>query len=265
MTTWELNSSSGAPMSNCALKQALMLLPMLRSYFHGLIVLSLLLSGFGMSVCSADLTFPNKKITFEGRIEENSHVVTIPFTNASTGPVTVVDIQTGCGCVTSQLDKRIYAPGESGEISITLEYRERTGAIRRKITVSCHGEGEVGNTSQDIQIEGTVPSPLKMSDLIVNWNAGEPVTTKTISVSIIEGHQIKDLHVEDPLLNAAFIVNSRPAKSGGLVLEISPNLPGASVVSLADGKDLQQAYVLVYTYLPQGIQKRERFFALVSR
>lgn len=252
-------------MSNCALKLALMLLLMHRSYFNGLIILSLLLSGFGMSVCSAELTFPNKKITFEGRTEENSHVVTIPFTNASTEPVTVVDIQTGCGCVTSQLDKRIYAPGEAGEISLTLEYRERTGAIRRKITVACHGEGEAGNTSQDIKIEGTVPSPLKLSDLIVNWNAGEPVTTKAISVSIIEGHQIKDLHVEDPFLNAAFTVNSRPTKSGGLVLEISPNLPGASVVSLADGKDLQQAYVLVYTYLPQGIQKRERFFALVSR
>lgn len=251
--------------SNCALTQALMLLLMHHFYITRLTLLFLLLSGFDSFICSTDLTFPSKKITFEGRIEENSHVVTIPFTNTSTGPITVVDIQTGCGCVTSQLEKRIYAPGESGEISLTLEYRERTGAIRRKITVACRAEGDASNTSQDISIEGTVPSPLKMSSLIVNWNAGEPVTTKAISLSIIEGHQIKDLHVEDPLLNAAFTVNSLTAKSGGVVLEISPNLPGASVVSLPDGKDIQQAYVLVYTYLPQGILKRERFFALLSR
>lgn len=47
-------------------------------------------------------------------------VVEYALTNVGPEAVTIQSVHSSCGCTTAALDKKVYQPGESGRITVTL-------------------------------------------------------------------------------------------------------------------------------------------------
>lgn len=69
--------------------------------------------------------------------DEKSVSFKFTFKNTGLAPVNITNIRTSCGCsaATADNDKRNYAPGESGAITITFDPRGRRGEERKLITI----------------------------------------------------------------------------------------------------------------------------------
>lgn len=222
-----------------------------------------------MAVCgpmrAVELSFKTTTATFTAPVEANGYDVVFEFSNASSEVITITDIQTGCGCVTSALEKRSYQPGENGALNIHVDFQDKTGPIKKILRVKFKGAGDSGDTEQKLKIDGVALTPLSLSSLTVSWAGGGVVTTKEILVTLKEGFEIADLAVENPTLSQHFQIESRSQARGGLVIAITPLTNDGGRVSLVDGRELQQAYFLTYKYLPTGQVKRERFYAIIHR
>ncbi len=52
------------------------------------------------------------------------------FKNTSNRAVTITGLDTSCSCTLAELEKRIYAPGESGRVHVMFEVGDQTGLQR---------------------------------------------------------------------------------------------------------------------------------------
>lgn len=62
------------------------------------------------------------------------------FTNRGDGPLEIIDIKGSCSCTVGELDKMVYAPGESGTLSVTLNTARRDGTMGQTVTVQTNDE-----------------------------------------------------------------------------------------------------------------------------
>jgi len=62
----------------------------------------------------------------------------VVFRSTGEGPLCVVNVSTGCGCLKAKLvgDKKRYEPGEEGKIHVLLDTTGRIGRIRKKVTLT---------------------------------------------------------------------------------------------------------------------------------
>lgn len=76
-----------------------------------------------------------------GEILDLEHVnLTYLFRNTGSGPLTITQVKTSCGCTVPELEKKTYMPGESGSMKVTFDPRGRSGTIARNITVFTDSE-----------------------------------------------------------------------------------------------------------------------------
>jgi hypothetical protein len=74
--------------------------------------------------------------TFDwGKVAPGDLKATIELRNAGTDTLKVDRIQPGCGCTAAPIDKNILGPGEIGKISVSLDAKNRSGALHKIITV----------------------------------------------------------------------------------------------------------------------------------
>ena len=63
-----------------------------------------------------------------GRIRDDHPVDwKFSFTNASSAKVTILHVDTSCGCTTTNVAKKVYEPGASGELIATFNPLTRQG------------------------------------------------------------------------------------------------------------------------------------------
>lgn len=100
------------------------------------------------------------------------------FTNQGASPVSIVSIKSSCGCTTAALEKRTYAPGESGEIVASLKIGSRQGVQKNTITVST----DDGAEPVVLTMETTIPQVLILRPVFVIWHLGGAADSKSISI-----------------------------------------------------------------------------------
>lgn len=108
------------------------------------------------------------------------------FTNSSEKPVTIVEIKPSCGCVSTQLDKLDFAPGEKGELKVTLdlEMEEVMGPQRLSIAVTT---SDAPSSPATLKLNVQVPEAVELSSDFVTWERGEKAVAKMVSVHAGEG------------------------------------------------------------------------------
>lgn len=86
----------------------------------------------------AKIRFETLELDF-GTIPDTKTIdTTVKFTNEGSGLLTIERIKSGCGCTAAELTVRDYLPGESGEIEITYDPRNRSGKQNKSVTVTCN-------------------------------------------------------------------------------------------------------------------------------
>jgi hypothetical protein len=126
----------------------------------------------------AELAWKRPVQEFQCTPEDKSVDARFPFTNTGKQPVTVTSIKTSCGCTTARLEKKVYAPGESGEVGVTYSFRGQTGALRKLVTVKTDDRAEP--TVLDIRVFRHEPFEVKPS--LVFWRTGDAGEPKQVQL-----------------------------------------------------------------------------------
>jgi len=132
--------------------------------------------GVAMS-CSAGLKFEKTSKTFTCHPLQATEVVDFNFTNSGSEPATILELKPNCGCTSGKVDKKAYAPGESGVVHVTFDLRKRPGAQRKGLTVKT-GDGSIG-----LYVSTTIPKTFEPSTKRLVWNAGEARSPKSCRIT----------------------------------------------------------------------------------
>ena len=77
------------------------------------------------------------------------------FKNEQAASVTILDLQTSCGCTAATLERRTYARGESGKIDVVLRYSGDSSPVEQTITVVT---SEPGAPAQELKLRAVIPT-----------------------------------------------------------------------------------------------------------
>ncbi|MEO8354070.1 MAG: DUF1573 domain-containing protein, partial [Chthoniobacteraceae bacterium] len=147
----------------------------------------------------AGLTFQDPVQSFHRVPEDKSVEAKFSFTNTGSESVEIRRVKTSCGCTTAKLDRKVYAPGESGEITATFTFRGRRGPQRKIIWVTTADKAE---TVLDMRV--WIHEPLTIRPALVYWRVGDKPSTKHVTLSAAE-HQptgIQSVKSSDPTITA---------------------------------------------------------------
>jgi hypothetical protein len=104
-----------------------------------------------------DLGKVHEGITVDGKIE---------FVNSGKKPFTVKKIRTSCGCTATQIEKEIYATGDTAQIHFSIDTRGFRRVVRKTITVLFQEEG-MENLKYTLQMH--VFSELELSPRFISF------------------------------------------------------------------------------------------------
>jgi len=103
------------------------------------------------------------------------------FTNVGTSPVKITDLQPSCGCTTASLQKKEYAPGESGEIEAKFKFDGRVGHQEKWIVVKTDW---VPPQQTILRFTVSIPESITIQPQLVLWRVGDQLTPKTVRIAI---------------------------------------------------------------------------------
>jgi hypothetical protein len=156
------------------------------------------------------LHFENTTLTFHPLVTDTEVVALFPFTSAAAGPVTIGDVAATCGCTTTRLEKRTYAPEEKGAIGVTFSVGDRTGIQNKTIKVSILGvEGTITLTLVVHLPEGPI-----FSRRFIDWNVDDAPGEKSVLITIPEGsaYEVRGVETKDPRIEVACVAGVDPRR-----------------------------------------------------
>jgi hypothetical protein len=142
------------------------------------------------------------------RTPDDDHVETkFSFRNVGSAPVTIRNVKTSCGCTTARLDKKIYAPGENGEVVARFSFGERKGAHRKMVTVTSDD-----GTRQELNLVVIIHPVLEITPALVFWRVGQPAEPKLVQLTAEAGTnaRVKSVTSSNPRVQATL----QPTKPG---------------------------------------------------
>ena len=138
----------------------------------------------GTTAMAAELVFPEQTKNFD--LEANEHSQTIPFkfTNEGSKTIKIVGMKPSCGCTVANLEKKEYAPGESGTVSI--EYKRVANTEKTSNTVLVVTDEEKDNF-YTLAITANQKDGVALSTRLLDWTVGGSDEPQTVEVTVQEG------------------------------------------------------------------------------
>lgn len=144
----------------------------------------LLLTGHGL----AQLKWDNPVQQFQRTPQDEGIEVRFTFRNAGTAPVTIKSLRASCGCTTPHLEKKTYAPGETGEVVARFVFGDRKGPQRKTIEVRTDEES-AEPVVLDLRV--LIHDPLTIEPALVYWKRGDAAETKTVQLTAEPGQPVR--------------------------------------------------------------------------
>lgn len=128
-----------------------------------------------LKMCAA-ISWETTHITQKADPLAESISATFKFQNTGDTEITIEKIKSSCGCTTAALEKKTYAPGESGEITATFNIGSRQGLQSKSIRVTTDNESR----PTVLIMKTLVPEVLSIKPSFVFWRQGEEPEVKSI-------------------------------------------------------------------------------------
>lgn len=106
-----------------------------------------------------------------------------PFKNTGTTPVRITAVIPSCDCLTPRLEKRIFAPGELGEVLVEFALGGRAGRQEKSVTII---SDDAPDSPTVLRLVVDILEPVAISPKFVFWRVGEPAAEKSIEVTLVE-------------------------------------------------------------------------------
>lgn len=89
-----------------------------------------------------------------GVVEEGTQVAhSFEFTNVGDEPLTILRVNTTCGCTTPEWTKEAIAPGEQGKIDIVFDSTGRPGKTVRPVYIQSNAKQQEGKPGARYELE----------------------------------------------------------------------------------------------------------------
>ncbi|MDA0348257.1 MAG: DUF1573 domain-containing protein [Verrucomicrobia bacterium] len=180
---------------------------------------------------TAGLTFEEARIVHEATMDESEYTGTFVFKNEGDKAVKILEVNSSCGCTTALPSKRVFEPGESGEISATFDYGEREGKQIKEIRVDTDQEKD---PRIFLTLEVNIPSAMEFSPSVVMWNRasesdfkakeviieskmGDPIKImEIVSSSDLFTHKVTEIE-KGKKFSISIAPQNIPVESGGII------------------------------------------------
>lgn len=135
-----------------------------------------------LSPAAAELALERPVIELKAKPADDSVSVSFAFSNRGTRPVRVLSIDSACSCLSAELDKAVYQPGEKG--AGKAEFQVSTFVGRHEKTVHVR-------TDDPQQAEWVIPFVLEVPEMFsvepktLQWWVGDEPASKTSRVRIL--------------------------------------------------------------------------------
>jgi hypothetical protein len=164
------------------------------------------------------------------------------FTNKGESTFKIVGVKTSCGCTVADIEKKIYAPGESGELKVT--YKKSPDVTDGNKTIILVTD-EPQNNFYTLSITATHKSAVSIDPYFTKWSINSAPIAKKIHIKILDPY---NFHVTDVgTTNENFEASVKTIKAGSeYEVTISPNettlKSSATIRFYTDSKDIPVVY-----------------------
>ncbi len=140
----------------------------------------------------AQLTWANQRVEImDPPVGVTALNATYAFENKTGETIVILDTHASCGCTTPALEKKVYAPGEKGELKVSYAPGSRQGMQTNSITVSTSA-GDVF-----LQLVVNLPQRLQIEPRLVIFNPGEHAP-RSIKLSFRVDVPVSEVRLGDP-------------------------------------------------------------------
>lgn len=202
---------------------------------------------FGVCVSASDAlewkaqSLQTRTVPFQSTVD-----ILFEFKNDSSSSVTIYSVQTNCDCLDATTDRKIYQPGQSGQLKARFTVGDRLGLYQRSITVET-SEATSPTTHLGVSIE--VPEIVSLSQRMLDWRIGSVGKEQTVVLRPVPGLAI-DFHTAQAT-NEDFIVHLKTIKTGEayrLTVKPKSTKRAANAAIRISGRDSTGRDVLVSAY-----------------
>lgn len=151
--------------------------------WHGVVFCAALVA-FSPSAFALDWKSQTQAVTTAPFQKEIS--ITFEFSNHSSKPVTIREIETSCSCVRADSDRKVYPPGTSGVITAQFTVGDRGGLYERSVTLVT----DENDNPERLMLKVEVPDVATATPRSVDWKLGEEVGEKTVELKSLENLEI---------------------------------------------------------------------------
>ncbi|MDD2710483.1 MAG: DUF1573 domain-containing protein [Verrucomicrobiae bacterium] len=129
----------------------------------------------------AQLTWDARELEFHPAVLDTNIVARFVFRNEGTRPVKIVSIKSTCDCSIPELKKKVYAPGEKGEVSAIYPIEEHSGLQEK--TVNLRTDDSLVPLTQ-LKFKVYVPDLIKTMPRVLRWQIDEALSPKVMTVAV---------------------------------------------------------------------------------
>jgi hypothetical protein len=151
--------------------------------------------------CQADLVLDGNVVDVKPKPEDETITVSFSFRNKGDKPVTILNLESGCSCLSSSLDARTYAPGASGTGKAEFKVSTFVGRHEKSVTVATDDPQQ---PQWEIPFILDVPAVVEIEPKTLQWWLGGDASEKTCVVKILTGDPIKVTQVTSTRENVSF-------------------------------------------------------------
>lgn len=164
---------------------------------------------------------------FDADFETETIEAAYPFTNTSEATVTIIETSATCGCTVPTLEKKVYEPGESGELNAVFTVGSRQGKQRKVITVATETTDGSKDT-YELNLEIDIPVPVTFNPRVRFWKLNSEAETQDIEITFHEKFpmELKELTRKDAGDPAQFDYEIQTVTKGlKYIVKLTPKYP----------------------------------------
>ena len=180
--------------------------------------------------------------------EDKSVTAHYAFKNTGSQPIVIKRVVTSCGCTSAKLEKKEYAPGESGDIEVKFVLGSRKGAQRKIISVT-----SADKEQWNLDLRCWIHEPLTVAPALVYWRSGAEPQGKVVKLTSAPGQPI----------NVKSVKSSSPKFKTSLA-EVKAGQEYALTVTPADTAETSAAEVTIETDTPPSAPRSYKVFARIK-
>lgn len=210
-----------------------------------------LLAAIAIARASAALAWEHTTLQLDAGPLDEKIDAAFRFTNTGPAPVTIVQTHASCGCTVPTLDKKTFAPGETGEMRVVYTINEGTVGKQEK-TVTLQTD-ESTEATYLLTLSVLVPGLWEVQPKFVKWDHDEEAAAKIVTIRALHPALAQPVAVEARDTRFAAEVRASPDDPGVFVVTIKPESTAVPMFTSvivetnapADKKRVVQLYAVV--------------------